>query len=258
MSYSGEKIVAQKLTGKVAIVTGGSKGIGASIAKHLAAEGASVVVNYVSGKNDAERVVKEITSDGGKALAVQASLADSQDITRLFTETKKAYGRIDILVNNAGIYEFRPLEQIDEEHFHKQFNLNVLGLVLASKEAAKYFDGDGGSIINISSIVSKATPPNAVVYSATKAAVDAVTKTLAKELGPRKIRVNAINPGMIITEGVRSAGFHESDFRKDIEARTPLGRIGQVEDVAPAAVFLASPESSWITGETLVIAGGLS
>ena len=250
--------MAHKLTGKVAIVTGGSKGIGASIAKHLALEGASVVVNYVSGKNDAERVVSEITRDGGKALAVQASLSKTEDITRLFAETKKAFGRIDILVNNAGIYEFRPLEQIDEEHFHKQFNLNVLGLVLASKEAAKYFDGDGGSIINISSLVSKVTPPNAVVYSATKAAVDAVTKSLAKELGPRKIRVNAINPGMVITEGVVSAGMQESDFRRDIEARTPLGRIGQVEDIAPAAVFLASPESSWITGETLVIAGGLS
>ncbi len=249
--------MAHKLTGKVAIVTGGSKGIGASIAKHLAAEGASVVVNYVSGKNDAESVVAEITRDGGKAVAVQASLANAQDITRLFTEAKKAYGRIDILVNNAGIYEFRPLEQIDEEHFHKQFNLNVLGLVLASKEAAKYFDGDGGSIINISSLVSKSAVPYGAVYSATKAAVDAVTKSLAKELGPRKIRVNSINPGMVITEGVLSAGLQESDFRKDIEARTPLGRIGQVEDVAPAAVFLASPESSWITGETLVIAGGL-
>jgi 3-oxoacyl-[acyl-carrier protein] reductase len=250
--------MAHKLTGKVAIVTGGSKGIGASIAKHLAAEGASVIVNYVSGKNDAERVVAEITGEGGKALAIQASVANTEDITRLFAETKKAYGRIDILVNNAGVYEFRPLEQVDEEHFHKQFNLNVLGLVLASKEAAKYFDGGGGSIINISSLVSKSAVPNAVVYTATKAAVDAVTKALAKELGPRKIRVNAINPGMVITEGVRSAGFEQSDFRKDIEARTPLGRIGQVEDIAPAAVFLASPESSWITGETLVIAGGLS
>jgi 3-oxoacyl-[acyl-carrier protein] reductase len=250
--------MAKKLEGKVALVTGGSKGIGASIAKHLAQEGASVVVNYVSGKSDADRVVSEITREGGKALAIQASLAKSEDISRLFVETKKALGRLDILVNNAGIYEFRPLEQVDEEHFHKQFDLNVLGVVLASKEAAKYFDGKGGSIVNVSSIVSKAAPPNAVVYSATKAAVDAVTKSLAKELGPRNIRVNAINPGMVITEGVRSAGLPESDFRKDIEARTPLGRIGQVEDVAPAAVFLASPESSWITGETLVIAGGLS
>jgi len=250
--------MANKLTGKVAIVTGGSKGIGASIAKHLAQEGASVVVNYVSGEKDAQRVVAEITKSGGKALAVQASLAKTDDITRLFAEAKKAFGRIDILVNNAGIYEFRPLDQVDEDHFHKQFNLNVLGLVLASKEAAKYFDGDGGSIVNISSVASKATPPYSVVYSATKAAVDAVTKTLAKELGPRKIRVNAINPGMVITEGVRAAGLPESDFRKDIEARTPLGRIGEVEDVAPAAVFLASAESSWITGETLVIAGGLS
>jgi 3-oxoacyl-[acyl-carrier protein] reductase len=250
--------MANKLAGKVAIVTGGSKGIGASIARHLAAEGASVVVNYVTGKNDAERVVAEIARDGANAIAIQASLAKTEDIARLFAQTKKTFGRLDVLVNNAGIYEFRPLEQVDEDHFHKQFNLNVLGVVLASKEAAKYFDGDGGSIINVSSLVSKVAPPNAVVYSATKAAVDAVTKSLAKELGPRKIRVNAINPGMVITEGVRSAGLQESDFRKDIEARTPLGRIGQVEDVAPAAVFLASPESSWITGETLFIAGGFS
>ena len=250
--------MASKLAGKVAIVTGGSKGIGASIAKHLAAEGAAVVVNYVAGKNDAERVVTEITRNGGKALAVQASLANTEDISRLFAQAKKTFGRLDVLVNNAGIYEFRPLEQVDEDHFHKQFNLNVLGVVLASKEAAKYFDGDGGSIINVSSLVSKVAPPNAVVYSATKAAVDAVTKSLAKELGPRKIRVNAINPGMVITEGVVSAGLPESDFRKDIEARTPLGRIGQVDDIAPAAVFLASQESSWISGETLVIAGGLS
>jgi len=250
--------MAQKLAGKVAIVTGGSKGIGASIAKHLAAEGVSVVVNYVAGKSDAERVVSEITKTGGKALAVQANLAKGEDISRLFVETNKAFGRLDILVNNAGIYEFRPLEQVDEEHFHKQFDLNVLGVVLASKEAAKYFDGTGGSIINVSSLVSKSAVPNAVVYTATKAAVDAVTKALAKELGPRKIRVNAINPGMVITEGVVSAGLPESDFRKDLEARTPLGRIGQVDDIAPAAVFLASPESSWITGETLVIAGGLS
>lgn len=249
--------MAQQLTGKVAIVTGGSKGIGASIARHIAAEGAAVVVNYVTGKNDADRVVNEITKSGGRALAVQANLAKPADISHLFEQTKKNFGRIDILVNNAGVYEFRPLQDITEEHFRKLFDLNVLGLLLASKEAAKYIDGDGGSIINISSVVSTVAPPNTAVYSATKAAVDSLTKTLAKELGPRGIRVNAINPGMVITEGAKSAGLSDSDFRRDIEARTPLGRIGQVDDIAPAAVFLASSESSWITGETLVIAGGL-
>ena len=250
--------MAQKLTGKVAVVTGASKGIGAAIAKQLAAEGAAVVVNYSSSKDGADRVVKEIKGKGGKAVAVQANVANKPEIERLFAETKKAFGQLDILVNNAGIYEFSPLEGVTEEHFHKQFNLNVLGLVLASKEAAKYFNGDGGSIINISSAVSTFTPPNTAVYSATKASVDAVTKTLAKELGPRKIRVNAINPGMVETEGVRSAGFDEGEFRKELEARTPLGRIGQVDDIAPAAVFFASNDSAWITGETLVIAGGLS
>jgi 3-oxoacyl-[acyl-carrier protein] reductase len=250
--------MAQKLAGKVAVVTGASKGIGAAIAKELAAEGASVVVNYSSSKPGADKVVSEITTKGGKAVAIQANISEKADIERLFTETKKAFGKVDILVNNAGIYEFSPLENVTEEHFHKQFNLNVLGLVLASKEAAKYIDGNGGSIINISSAVSTFTPPNTAVYSATKASVDAVTKTLAKELGPRKIRVNAINPGMVETEGVHAAGFAESDFRKQLESQTPLGRIGQVGDIAPAAVFFASNDSAWITGETLVIAGGLS
>lgn len=250
--------MASKLAGKVAIVTGASKGIGAGIARQFAAEGAAVVVNYSSSPEGANRVVSEITKNGGKAIAVKANLAEKADIERLFTETKKAFGQVDILVNNAGVYEFSPLENVTEESFHKQFNLNVLGLLLASKEAAKYIDGNGGSIINISSIASTAAPPAASVYSATKGAVDTITKSLAKELGPRKIRVNAINPGMVITEGVQSAGLHESDFRRDIEARTPLGRIGQVEDIAPAAVFFASNDSSWITGETLVIAGGLS
>jgi len=249
--------MASKLAGKVAVVTGASKGIGAGIARQFAAEGAAVVVNYSSSPEGANRVVSEITRNGGKAIAVKANLAERADIERLFTETKKAFGKLDILVNNAGVYEFSPLENITEEHFHKQFNLNVLGLVLASKEAAKYFNGDG-SIINISSVVSTAAPPAASVYSATKGAVDTITKSLAKELGPRKIRVNAINPGMVVTEGVQAAGFENSDFRRDIESRTPLGRIGQVEDIAPAAVFFASNDSSWITGETLVIAGGLS
>ncbi len=249
--------MSRKLEGKVAIVTGASKGIGAGIAKQLAAEGASVVVNYSSSREGADRVVDEIKKNGGKAVAVQANLAEKADIEKLFAETKKAFGKLDILVNNAGVYEFSPLENVTEEHFYKHFDLNVLGLVLASKEAAKYFNGEG-SIINISSLASTIAPPSTSVYSATKGAVDTITKALAKELGPRKIRVNAINPGMVLTEGVRDAGFDQSDFRKDLEARTPLGRIGKVEDIAPAAVFFASNDSSWITGETLVIAGGLS
>jgi 3-oxoacyl-[acyl-carrier protein] reductase len=250
--------MANKLTGKVAVVTGASKGIGAGIAKQLAAEGAAVIVNYSSSREGADRVVAEIKSKGGQAVAIKANLAEKPDIERLFAETKKAFGKLDVLVNNAGVYEFQPLENVSEDHFHKMFDLNVLGLVLASKEAAKYFDGDGGSIINISSIASTSAPPTASVYSATKGAVDTITKSLAKELGPRKIRVNAINPGMVLTEGVRDSGIENSDFRRDIEARTPLGRVGQVEDIAPAAVFFASSDSSWITGETLVIAGGLS
>src|SRR2546425_7281277 len=228
-----------KLKDKVAIVTGASKGIGASIAKHLADEGAAVVVNYASSKEGADRVVAEITRNGGKAIAVQANVAKRVEIERLFSETKKTFGRLDILVNNAGIYEFSPLEDVTEEHFHKQFELNVLGLILASKEAVRHFDSAGGSIINISSSASTLTLPNTSVYSATKAAVDAVTRSLAKELGPRNIRVNAINPGMVETEGVHAAGFTESDFRKQLEAQTPLGRIGQTQDIAPAAVFLA-------------------
>jgi 3-oxoacyl-[acyl-carrier protein] reductase len=241
----------------VAIVTGASKGIGAGIAKQLAAEGAAVVVNYASSKEGADRVVAEIESNGGQALAVRANIAKKAEIERLFSEAKKTFGRLDILVNNAGIYEFPPLENITEEHFHKQFDLNVLGLILASKEAAKYFGPAGGSIVNISSVASITAPATTSVYSGTKGAVDAVTKSLAKELGPRNIRVNSINPGMVETEGVHAAGIMESDFRKDVEARTPLGRIGQAEDIAPAAVFLASADSAWITGETLVITGGL-
>jgi 3-oxoacyl-[acyl-carrier protein] reductase len=248
--------MSQKLAGKVAIVTGASKGIGASIAKHLAAEGAAVVVNYSSSKESADSVVAEITKNGGKALAVQANVAKHSELQQLFAETKKAFGKLDILINNAGIYEFLPLEAVTEEHFHKHFNLNVLGLILASQEAAKHFGPAGGSIVNISSIASTYTPPNSVVYSATKAAVDAVTKVLAKELGPRKIRVNAVNPGMVETEGVHAGGLAEGDFRKHFESQAPLGRIGQPGDVAPAVVFFASPDAAWITGETLLIAGG--
>src|SRR5688572_18869142 len=246
-----------KLQNKVAIVTGASKGIGASIAKHLAAEGAAVVVNYASSKEGAERVVAEIAGDGGKAVAVQANVAKQVEIERLFAEAKKAFGKVDILVNNAGIYDFSPLEGVTEEHFHKQFDLNVLGLILASQAASKHFGTAGGSIINISSVASTMPVADGSVYSATKAAVDAVTRSLAKELGPRNIRVNSINPGMVETEGFRAAGFEESDFRKEAEGRTPLGRIGVPADIAPAAVFLASSDSRWITGETLLVAGGL-
>jgi 3-oxoacyl-[acyl-carrier protein] reductase len=247
----------KKLAGRVAIVTGASKGIGASIAKHFAAEGAAVVVNYASSKQGADKVVAEITGKGGKAVAVQANVARQADIERLFAETKKAFGRLDVLVNNAGVYEFAPLENVTEDHFHKHFDLNVLGLLLASKEAVKYFGSAGGSIINISSVVSTYVIPGSAVYSATKAAVDSITRVLAKELGPRKIRVNAINPGMVETEGTHGAGIIASDMKKQTEAQTPLGRIGQPEDIAPAAVFLASGDASWLTGETVVIAGGV-
>lgn len=246
-----------RLAGKVAIVTGASKGIGAGIAKQLASEGASVVVNYASSKEGANRVVNEITSKGGKAVAVQADVAKAADLERLFTETKNTFGKLDILINNAGVYEFSPITNVTEEHFYKHFDTNVLGLLLASKKAADYFGSDGGSIVNISSVVSSLGPPNSAVYTGTKGAVDAITRTLANELGPRKIRVNSINPGMVVTEGVVSAGFDNGDFRKQIEERTPLGRIGQVEDIAPAAAFFASNDAQWITGETLVISGGL-
>jgi len=248
---------AKKLRGKVAIVTGASKGIGASIAKQLANEGAAVVVNYASSKEGADRVVAEISANGGKAIAVQANVADKAEIERLFAETKKVFGTLDILVNNAGIYEFAPLENVTAEHFHKMFDLNVLGLILASQEAVKHFGHAGGNIINISSVAATSAPPTASVYSATKAAVDAVTKSLAKELGSRNIRVNSINPGMVETEGVHAAGIASSDFRKEVESQTPLGRIGQPQDIAPAAVFLASADSTWMTGETLYISGGL-
>ena len=246
-----------KLEGKVAVVSGASKGIGASIAKHMAAEGAAVVVNYASSNEGANRVVAEIEKNGGRAIAVQADVAKKADIERLFSEAKKAFGKIDILVNNAGIYEFSPIEGVTEEHFHKQFNLNVLGLILASQEAVKHFGSSGGSIINISSGASTIAPANTSVYSATKAAVDAVTRSLAKELGSRNIRVNSINPGVVETEGVHAAGIMESDFRKQVESQTPLGRIGQPQDIAPAAVFLASSDSAWMTGESLLITGGV-
>ncbi len=244
------------LKGKVAIVTGASKGIGASIAKHLGAAGASVVVNYSSAKEGADRVVAEIKKAGGKAIAVQANLTKKADIDRLFAETKTAFGNLNILVNNAGVYEFMPLEHITEDHFHKQFDLNVLSLIMATQKAVESFGSLGGTIINISSVASVAPVPGGSVYSATKAAVDAITKSLALELGPKKIRVNSLNPGMIETEGTHSAGITESDFRKKIEKETPLGRIGQPDDIGKIAVFLASEDSGWITGETLLASGG--
>lgn len=249
--------MSKKLKDKVAIVTGASKGIGASVALHLAKEGTAVVVNYSSSKEGAERIVAEIIKDGGKAIAVQANMTREGDLKRLFSETLKAFGRLDILVNNAGVYEFAPLEEITPEHFHKMFDLNVLALILASQEAIKYFAPSGGSIVNISSVASISAMANTSVYSATKAAVDAVTKSLGKELGPRKIRVNSINPGFIDTEGVRTLEGKESGFRNRVESQTPLGRVGQPKDVALAVVFLASDDASWITGETLVISGGL-
>ena len=249
--------MTKKLEGKIAIVTGASKGIGAEIALRLAAEGASVAVNYSSSKDGADHVVAAIKGKGGKAVAIHANLSDPKDVQKLVAETKKALGPIDILVNNAGIYEFAPLESITPEHFHKQFNLNVLGLLLTSQEAVKAFSPKGGSIINISSVVSTITPPGSAVYSATKGAVDAITGVLAKELASHKIRVNAINPGMILTEGVQTAGFDSGDMRKHIEATAPLARIGAPNEIASVAAFLASDDASYITGETLRVSGGL-
>lgn len=249
--------MSQKLAGKVAIVTGASKGIGAEIARALGAAGAAVVVNYASSKAGADAVVQDIVSRGGRALAVQANVANQTDVERLFSGAHQAYGRLDVLVNNAGVYEFAPLESITAEHFHKQFDLNVLGLLWATQQAAKYFGTEGGSVINISSLAARASLAQTSVYSATKGAVNSITLSLAQELGSRKIRVNSINPGLIETEGVHTAGIVEGDFRKSVEAQTPLGRIGQPQDIAPAAVFLASSDSSWITGESFYITGGM-
>ena len=246
---------SQKLAGKVAIVTGASKGIGAAIAKALAAEGAAVVVNYSASRENAERVVAEITNNGGKAAAAQGNVTKKSEIERLFDGTKTAFGVPDILVNNAGVYEFLPLEKITEEHFHRHFDLNVLGLLLTTQEGVKHIR-PGGSIINISSIASTAALPGGSVYSASKAAVDAITRVLAAELGGRKIRVNAVNPGVVETEGLHAAGLAEGDFRRQAEAQTPLGRIGQPQDIASTVVFLASPDASWITGQSFYVTGG--
>jgi 3-oxoacyl-[acyl-carrier protein] reductase len=246
-----------KLNGKVAVVTGASKGIGAGIAKHLATEGAAVVVNYASSKEGADKVVDEITKRGGKAIAVQGDVAKKKDIERLFAETKKALGRLDILVNNAGVYQFSPLAEATENEFHREFNTNVLGLILATQEAVKHFGAEGGSVINIGSTATRLYAPMTVIYTASKGAVDAITSVLAKELGPRKIRVNSINPGGIETEGFHAMGMPGSEFEKQMIAQTPLGRIGQPNDIAPVAAFLASSDAGWITGETIFVSGGL-
>ena len=247
--------MGNKLANKVAVVTGASKGIGAAIAVHMAGEGASVVVNYSSSKEGADRVVNQIVRNGGKAVAVKANLSKPAEVETLFAETKKAFGDTDILVNNAGVYEFAPLLEVTPEHYHKQFDLNVLGLLLATKEAVKHFGSRGGNVINISSVAAGGLP-NGSVYSATKGAVDTITRALAQELGPQNIRVNSINPGMVETEGVHAAGIAESDFRKEIEKRTPLGRIGQPADIAGAVTFLATDDARWITGENIHLAGG--
>lgn len=249
--------MSNSLKGKVALVTGASKGIGAQIAIELAAQGAIVAVNYSSSKKGADDVVAKIAAKGGKAVAVHGNLSDPAAAKSVVVDTVKALGPIDILVNNAGIYEFAPLDGITPEHFHKHFNLNVLGLLLVSQEAARSFNANGGAIVNISSGVSTIAPPNSAVYTATKASVDAITNVLAKELAPRKIRVNAVNPGMIETEGVVSAGFAEGDMRKWIESVTPLARIGKVEEIASVVAFLASDGASYVTGETLHVTGGL-
>ena len=246
-----------RLSGKTAVVTGASKGIGAGIAKGLAAEGAAVVINYASSKDGADRVVADIKAKGGKAIAVHGDVAKAADVKKIFAETKQAFGRLDILVNNAGVYNLLPLEEVTEEDFHRHFNINVLGLLLATQEAAKLFGDAGGSVINIGSAVTDLNPPNTVVYTATKGAVDAVTRVLAKELGPRKIRVNSINPGVIDTEGTHAVGHIGSDFEKQLVTQTPLGRTGQPDDIAPVAVFLASDELRWVTGDTLAVSGGL-
>jgi 3-oxoacyl-[acyl-carrier protein] reductase len=245
-----------RLKGKIAVVTGASKGIGAGIAKGFGAEGAAVVVNYATSREGADRVVAEIKAAGGKAIAVQGDMSKEADVGRLFAETRQAFGAVDVLVNNAGVYQFEPIEAVTETEFHREFNINVLGPILAIREAVKHFGPNGGSVINMSSVASEMVVPNAVVYSATKSAVDAVTRVLSKELGARKIRVNTIAPGGVETEGTHSAGVVGSDFQKQMVAQTPLGRFGQPEDISKVAIFLASDESSWLTGERITASGG--
>jgi 3-oxoacyl-[acyl-carrier protein] reductase len=251
------KTKMKKLTNKVAVVTGASKGIGSEIAKGLAAEGASVVVNYASAKEGAEKVVAEIVKNGGKAIAVKGNVSNQVDVDQLFSEAEKAFGGVDILVNNAGVYQFGAIEDVTVEEFNRQFNTNVLGLLLVTKGAVKKFGDKGGSIINISSTVTRITPPGSSIYTATKGAVDSITQVLSKELGARNIRVNAINPGIVETEGTHSAGFIGSEFHTSAVKATPLGRTGQPNDIAPIAVFLASDDSRWLTGETIIASGGV-
>ena len=245
-----------KLKGKVAVVTGASKGIGAAIAKALAAEGASVIVNYASSKAGADKVVSAITAAGGKAVAVGGDVSKAAEAQGIIAAAIKNYGRLDVLVNNSGVYEFAPIEAVTEDSFHRMFNINVLGVLLTTQAAVKHL-GAGGSIINIGSGASRVTPPSSAVYTATKGALDAITGVLARELGPKKIRVNSINPGVVETEGTHTGGFIGSDFEKGIVAQTPLGRTGQPADIAPVAVFLASDDSAWLTGEQLLVSGGL-
>ncbi|MEO8421983.1 MAG: glucose 1-dehydrogenase [Hyphomicrobium sp.] len=245
-----------KLAGKVAVVTGASKGIGAGIAKAFAAEGASVVVNYASSKEGADKVVAEITGKGGKAVAVQGDVGKPADIKAIFEATKKAYGRLDVLVNNAGVFDFAPLESVTEAEYRRQYDINVLGPILATQEALKLFSPEGGSVINVSSVVAYNAMPNSVIYSSTKAALDSVTRTLAMELGPRKIRVNSLNPGGVETEGTHRVGVIGSEFEKDMVRRTSLGRIGQPDDIAKVAVFLASDDAAWVTGDRITASGG--
>ena len=246
-----------QLSGKVALVTGASKGIGAAIARALAAAGATVVVNYASSREDSDKVVASITAAGGKAIAIQGNVASEADVLRIFSEIQKNFGHLDILVNNAGVYGFTAIEQITPDEYNRQFGTNVLGLLLATREAIKLFPVGGGSIINIGSAVSATHPPKGVIYTATKAAVDAITQVLSKELGSRKIRVNSINPGLVETEGTHAIGFIGGEWQKEREANTPLGRIGQTSDIAPIAVFLSSEDARWITGEIIIASGGL-
>lgn len=246
----------QRFAGKTALVTGASKGIGAEIARLLAAEGAAVVVNYAGSKAGADAVVAHIAKSGGKAVAVQADVSKEADVQRMFAEAKRAFGRVDVLVNNAGVYEFGPIEEMTEAQYRRMFDINVLGLLLATREAVKQFGEAGGNVVNIGSVAATAAPETAAVYSATKGAVDTITKSLAKELGPRRIRVNAVNPGMIETEGARSLGITDGEWGQQVAARTPLRRIGHPADVAPVVAFIASDEAGWITGETLLVSGG--
>ena len=246
-----------RLSNKVALVTGASKGIGAGIARALAAEGAAVVVNYASSREGADKVVASIAGSAGKAIAIQGNVSSEPDVLRLFAEIQKTYGRLDILVNNAGVYGFSTITDFSADEYHRQFNTNVLGLLFATREAVKLFPSEGGSIINIGSAVSVTHPPKGAIYTATKAAVDSITQVLSKELGPRQIRVNSINPGLVETEGTHTIGFIGGEWQREREAHTPLGRTGQTSDIAPIAVFLASDDARWITGELIIASGGL-